>query len=306
MKLTIDNLQGQGAVDYTAALDGAFAPRVERKINQPAQLRCSLMGGSSGFVVPLAGGRVILAKTGGSVIFTGYLTQAPEFEYLGWGEQGAVYRYELAAESDEVLLDQKALPNRSPFVERTAGAALRQLAQDLLPGWFDTSAVQDVDTLAAYQVNPQKKFSYHAAEIALAARASYRAMNGELLLAPVGAASYALNESDANVSSMNLKLVCPKLLVNDITVIGLEEPQAYVRDYFVGDGLSLRFYLSQKPFPQTKPALIDEQYLGAVLDPATWGGERSGIRSFGTCTNVASEWGHGTRWANNGSVHRED
>jgi hypothetical protein len=272
MKLTIDNLQGQGAVDYTAALDGAFAPRVERKINQPAQLRCSLMGGSSGFVVPLAGGRVILAKTGGSVIFTGYLTQAPEFEYLGWGEQGAVYRYELAAESDEVLLDQKALPNRSPFVERTAGAALRQLAQDLLPGWFDTSAVQDVDTLAAYQVNPQKKFSYHAAEIALAARASYRAMNGELLLAPVGAASYALNESDANVSSMNLKLVCPKLLVNDITVIGLEEPQAYVRDYFVGDGLSLRFYLSQKPFPQTKPALIDEQYLGAVLDPATWGG----------------------------------
>jgi hypothetical protein len=270
MKLTIDNLQGQGAVDYTAALDGAFAPRVERKLNQPAQLRCSLMGGSSGFVVPIAGARVILAKTSGSVIFTGYLTQAAQFEYLGWGEQGAAYRYELAAESDEVLLDQKALPNRAPFVERTAGAALRQLAQDLLPGWFDTSAVQDVDTLAAYQVNPQKKFSYHAAEIALAARASYRALNGALLLAPVGAASYAFNEGDANFSPMNLKLVCPKLLINDVTVIGLEEPQAYVRDYFVGDGLSLRFYLSQKPFPQSKPALIDEQYLGTALDPSTW------------------------------------
>ena len=54
-----------------------------------------------------------------------------------------MYRYDLIAESDEVLLDQKALPNRAPFVERSAGSALRQLAQDLLPGGFDTSAVQE-------------------------------------------------------------------------------------------------------------------------------------------------------------------
>src|SRR5580698_4714338 len=178
MKLTIDNLQGAGPVDYTAALDGTVAPRVERKINQPSGLRCSLLGSSAGFVVPAAGGRVSLVKANGAFVFTGYLTQAPQCEYLGFGEQGGVYRYELVAESDEVLLDQKALPNRAPSVERTAGAALRQLAQDLLPGGFDTSAVQDVDTLAAYVVNPQKTFSNHAAEIALAARASYRAMNG--------------------------------------------------------------------------------------------------------------------------------
>ena len=42
------------------------------------------------------------------------------------------------------------------------------------------------------------------------------------------------------------------MLVNDVTVIGLDEPQAYVRDYFVGDGLSLRFYLSQTPFQQER------------------------------------------------------
>ncbi len=38
----------------------------------------------------------------------------------------------------------------------------------------------------------------------------------------------------------------------------------------MGDGLSLKFYLSQKPFAQAKPALIDEQYPGPELDPATW------------------------------------
>jgi hypothetical protein len=36
------------------------------------------------------------------------------------------------------------------------------------------------------------------------------------------------------------------------------------------DGLSLKFYLSQKPFAQAKPALIDEEYLGPNLDPTTW------------------------------------
>lgn len=37
-----------------------------------------------------------------------------------------------------------------------------------------------------------------------------------------------------------------------------------------GSGLSLRFYLSQIPFQQSRPALIDEEYVGPGLDPATW------------------------------------
>jgi hypothetical protein len=270
MKLTIDNLQGLGPQDYTGALDGTKLPKVERKLNQPAELQFSLLANGPGFVIPVTGARVTLGKTNGSDVFTGYVTEAPQYEYLGWGEQGPVYRYNVVAQSDEVLLDQKALPNRSPFVDRSAGNALRQLAQDLLPGWFDTGAVQDVDTLASYAVNPQMNFSFHAAEIALAARGSFRTMNGALILAPVGAAAYALNESDTNFSPEGLWLSSPNLLANELTVIGLNEPQAYVRDYFVGDGESLKFYLSQKPFAQAKPALIDEEYLGPDLDPTTW------------------------------------
>lgn len=270
MKLTIDNLQGLGAADYTAALDTTVAPQIERKLNRPTGLRLSLMANSAGFVMPVSGARIMLAKGNGDLLFTGYLTQTPQAEYLGWGERGAVYRYDVVAESDEVLLDQKALPNRAPFVGRTAGSALRQLAEDLLPGGFDTSAVQDVDVLAAYAVNPEEKFSDHAAKIALAARASYRAMNGALVLAPVGGATYAISESDANFSPAGLKVSSPGVVINDVTVIGLEEPQAYVRDYFVGDGLSLRFYLSQMPFQQSRRALIDEQYAGPDVDRTTW------------------------------------
>jgi hypothetical protein len=270
MKLTIDNLQGQGPQDYTASLDLTKSPTVVRKMNQPAKLQFSLVANSPGFVVPVMGGRVMLGKANGSDVFTGYIVATPQYEYLGWGEQGPVYRYNIEAQSDEILLDQKALPNRSPFVDRSAGDALRQLAQDLLPGEFDTSAVQDVDTLANYAVNPQKPFSYHAAEVAVATRGSFRSMNGALILEPVGTASFALNETDANFSPAGLRLDNPNLLMNEVTVIGQEEPQAYVRDYFVGDGESLKFYLSQEPFAQAKPAIIDEEYLTSTLDPTIW------------------------------------
>src|SRR5579863_8597258 len=148
MRLTMDNLDGRGEVDYTGMLDASVTPRVERTINQPSTFQCGLLGGSMGFVVPVQGARLVLTKGDGTFIFTGYLTETPQYEYLGWGEPGSIYRYKLVAESDEVLLDQKALPNRAPFVARSAGSALRQLVQDLLPGGFDTSAVEDVDVLA--------------------------------------------------------------------------------------------------------------------------------------------------------------
>ena len=268
MKISIDNLGGLGPVDYTAALDASIAPCVERKLNQPSAFTCTLLGGSPGFVDPLAGARVVVAKETGEFLFTGYLTKTPECEYLGWGQSRPVYRYRLLAESDEVLLDQKALPVRAPLVGRSAGSALKQLVENLLPGRFDTSGVADVDVLAAYQVNPQKTFSYHAGQIASSARSCYRVMNGAITLSAAGAATYAIRETDQNFSPGGLKLICRKTTVNDVTVVGREEPQAYVRDYFVGDERTQRFYLSQQPFQQSRRALVDEKYLD--LDPTMW------------------------------------
>lgn len=268
MKICFDNFDGLGAVDYTSALDATVAPVIERGINQPSCMSCTLVG--RGFAVPVASARVVITLRDGTFLFTGYLTEAPTFEYLGQGEHGPVYRYAIVAESDELLLDQRALPDRAAFVRRSAGSALCQLAEDLLPGKFNVGEVEDVDVLAVYPVNPQKKFSGHAAEIARAARASYRSMNGALMLAPVGSVSYALNESDPDFSPDALTLTQPARVVNDATVIGLEEPQTYVRDYFVGDGMSLKFYLSQTPFPQSGPTLVNEKYLGPGLDASTW------------------------------------
>jgi hypothetical protein len=270
MKLQIDNLEGQGPVDYTSAIDGSRSPQVVRKLNQPSELRLSLVADSPNFVVPVTGARLTLGLTNGQDVFTGYLMQSPVFEYLGWGERGPVYRYDLVAQSDEGLLDEKRLPDRCPFLDRSAGDALRQLTQDLMPGIFDTSGVQDLDSLAWYASDPRKTWSQHAAEIAIQARASYRIVNGALILAPLGATAYALNETDTAFSPGGLKLQPVNGLINDVTVVGQSEPQAYVTDYFVGDGLTLKFYLSHSPFTKTSKTLFDEEYTISPLEPTLW------------------------------------
>lgn len=270
MKLQIDNLDGRGPQDYTSMIDGSRLPQVTRRLNKPAVLKVSLLASGTDFVVPVSGARITLGRINGQDVFSGYLTSAPVYEYLGWAERGPIYRYNVVAQSDEVILDRKRLPDRVPFVDRSAGNALRQMAQDLDPGVFDVSAVQNLDALATYVPDPQKKFSEHAGEIALQSRGSYRVMDGKIVLAPVGAATYALNESDANFSPERLTLQPVSAPWNDVTTIGNTEPEAYAKDYFVGDNLTTKFYLSQTPFTKSSSTILSEEYSGTALDPTRW------------------------------------
>ena len=78
MRITFDNGDGLGAVDYTGAVDRASAPVIERKLNQPSTLRCGLLADAR-FVIPQARARVVITKNDGTLLFTGYLVQAPTF-----------------------------------------------------------------------------------------------------------------------------------------------------------------------------------------------------------------------------------
>lgn len=102
MILTIDNLQGRGSQDYTTSVDATVPPKIVRKLNKPARLQFSLLANSAVFVVPGIGARAILKKSSGTIVFTGYLTEAPQYECIGSGQAGPVYRYNVIAESDEV------------------------------------------------------------------------------------------------------------------------------------------------------------------------------------------------------------
>ncbi len=270
MRLTIDNFDNAGVRDYTANLNADAQPRIQRKLNSPSRLTVSLVAPTPDFVVPAKGGRIVLERADGQKLFTGYVSGAPDYEYMGWGERGPMYQYSVAALSDEFLLDRKSIPARAPFTHRAAGDMLKQLANDLAPGVFDTSAVEGVETQPSYTVSQQVKWSQQAASIALRARGAYRAHDGKLYFSAVGKNMYTLDEISADFCSDGLKLSSPDTLVNDLLVLGQVEPNAYVKDYFLGDGYTLTYYLSQTPYLTRLGVVVDEEYKGAALDAHFW------------------------------------
>ncbi len=274
MQLLIDNLDGRGAQDLSALVDSATDITVVRKLNCPAALNLSLIPTQSTFVAPTNGARVSLGCTDGLSLFTGYLTADPCRTYVGQGDHGPVYRYDLQALSDAMLLDQKTVELVPAFVARNGGDAFRQLTQDVLPGWFDLTGIEAGDPVPYFEANPSKKWSVTAAQIGLAARCSYRDNAGKLILTALGRNTYPLAESDSTFSPDGLRLQNVNRMANDVTVLGEPEPAAHVKDYFVGDGTTTTFYLSQIPFTRTNESsvsnrtILDEEY--SELDLTHW------------------------------------
>jgi hypothetical protein len=269
MKLTIDNNDSRGPQDYTRYLDVAALPRISRKLNRAAQLTATLAAADSSFVPPVNGGRIILQRSDGYKLFTGYLVAEPQRSPLGFAQQGRAWKYVLEAQDDSWLLERNVLAIRPPFTWRSAGDALRTITNDVLPGILDLSGVQDIGSINQYATNAQKSWSEHAQELATMMRASYAVQDGKLTFQPVGGQSFTISEADSRFFPEGLTLNKPDDLRNDVTIVGGLEPKLYVRDYFLGDGLALGFTLSSHPYDAAAATLFQEDYLGS-LTPTLW------------------------------------
>jgi len=255
--------------DYTSALDSTIAPRITRKLNAPEAMAFVLTSADSAFVVPQARQRVTLTRSDGHKLFTGYLDAAPEYEYLGWGAGGPAYRYKLTATSDECLLDAKRLPRSVQRVQSNARDLLRDLGEAVLPGALDYSLAQPIGPLLHFAANGERKWSEHAAGVAAQTRSVYRACDGKLSLAPLGLTTHTIDESAATFSPQLLEFMRQDRPINDVLALGGAEPGAYVKDYFLGDGVTVLFRLSQVAYAGTE-TLVNEEFKSGALTPSAW------------------------------------
>ena len=184
--------------------------------------------------------------------------------------RAAVWRYGLAAVDDSWLLEHNAPTPRTPFTYRTAGEALRTITSDVLPGVLDVSGVQDLGYVNQFVVSSQKSWQEHARELATRERACCRVHDGKLVFQPVGQQNFTVDERDATFLPKGLTVAQPDKLGNDATIAGEPEPTTYVRDYFIGDGVSLGFYLSRSPFSMATVTVVEEEYAGTGLNPTLW------------------------------------
>ncbi len=262
--------------DYTSALDATRPLTIERKLNEPSicQFWLALPAGSK-LVTPCRNQSISITGDDGTLYFTGYIAVSPLPEYAGFGISGPCYRISIQALSDEVLLDQLLMPPSTGATGETAGSLMNGLVTRTGSTSLSTHSLSLSAPVSNFVPSPGAPFSRSAGRLANSARATYRAVNGELTLSSVQSTVHTLNESDGSLSLANLAFTASlkRALVNDVTVCGDHEPVAYVTEYFLGDGITTQFYLTAEPyFPApSKATIIRELFDGPEIDERVWG-----------------------------------
>ena len=274
MKVTIDNLDGAGAVDYSAALCADGPLKIERALNAPSICSGMLDVSDASLAVPARRGRVVVTAASGTVLFTGYVATEPEAVYAGAGLMGPVYRYAFSAVSDEWLLDKQAVPLSGAGLAQSGGQLLTTLTSRVDDGLFTMTEVMNGLAVGVFQPSQTGSWSANAGVIANTTYAAYRVLDGAVSLQPAGTVTHALSDGDGTLQVATLKTTQMKELANDVTVSGEEEPSAYVTETFAGDGTTTVFQLSEDPFkPKTtanSSLLLTDSFNEAVLDTQIW------------------------------------
>lgn len=269
MKLTING------VDYTAALDAVKPLTIERKLNQPSSCMFFLsLGASSTLPVPVRNQPIAVAGDSGTVYFTGYVAATPMPEYAGFGVTGPQYRYVIEAFSDEILLDQQLLPPGTTVANEPLSTVLSAMVAHTGSSALNTGGLSLTAPVGNFSPAAGSSFSENAGLVASQVRAAYRALNGSLDVQNVGGTVHPLDETQGTLtlSSLAFSAATNRALANDVTVCGESEPVVYATEYFLGDGVTTSFALSQEPYflPTAKSKLISELFNEGQLLTDVW------------------------------------
>lgn len=269
MKITIQDQ------DYTAALDAAHPLAIERKLNEPSvcQLWLSLPSNGS-LVMPSRNQSMAVTGDDDTPYFTGYIAVSPLPEYAGLGIEGPRYRIAIQALSDELLLDQLAMPRSMGATGQTAGDLMATLVTHSGAKNLSTEGLILDAKVSNFVPAPGAPWSKSAGQVANLARAAYRVVNGTLSLLSVQSTVHTLNETDGslNLSNLGLTASVKRALANDVTVCGEPEPVANVTEYFRGDGITTQFYLAAEPYlaPSARTTIIRELFNEPQIDSRFW------------------------------------
>src|SRR5579863_1667150 len=262
-------------VDYSASVDAKYPLTIDRKLNEPTacQLWLSLTE-DAGLATPVRNQPLVISGDDGSMYFTGYIAASPLPEFAGMGCEGPRYRIAIRAMSDELLLDQVPLSSTKIAAGMTAGQLLTSLVMHTRSTALATQNLTLAAPISTFATAPGTSWSQRAGQLANQARASYRALGGNLSLGSIPTNVHPLSEEDGTLRLDNLTLTptVSRVIANDITVCGEHEPVAYVTEYFQGDGATAQFKLGATPFflAAAKSKIITELFNESTLDLGAW------------------------------------
>ena len=274
MKLTIDNLDGAGAVDYSGAISSEGRLRIERQLNAPSRCGFQLVLGGTPLALPRRKGRVVVLSDAGAVLFTGYLATTPELVFAGSSMGTTVFRAAVGAISDDWLLDRQGLAGAAAGLSQPADALLRTLTARTGAGAIVSGAAAETRDVGVFLPDRTRSWSSNAGVLAAAAYSGYRVVSGALNLLSAGAVVHSFDDSDGTLLPQEVRISQLKELANDVTLTGEMEPSVYVTELFEGDGSTTVFKLSAPPFHPARRSgggpLLNDPFTATQIDGDTW------------------------------------
>lgn len=272
MPLTFTSTAAGTSADYLRYL-GERPTKTDRK-NEPSTLAFSLIPIDGSFVKLVRGNYIKLDTVTYPNWFTGYITTDPELTYIGTNSSHQpVFGYKYSAVSDEYILSLKPLGIVPPFVNTNMGTIITSLAEMLVPGAFTYTGVQAGIRVARYVPDPQAKFSDVIKSFCDSTQYRFRANNHALVFQPQDATpcGTTIDGNSKHFTPSRLTLTpSTDPIINDAVVFGDIEPQDYVNEYFVGDGLTGVFPLLTSPYGVDRTIFLDEDFSSGSFDPTKW------------------------------------
>jgi hypothetical protein len=262
-------LNGQ---DYSSVLSAAPPLSIVRTLNKPSQCNLALQLGASALPMPQRNQSLAISADNGTVLFTGYIVSDPVQELAGQSMSGPEYLTHCSAWSEEYALDRQPLPwinqpNASGGVAQGAGTMLAAITARLSSQGIAATVAAGA-TVGCYHPRPGTTWSQCAGDLAAASRSAYRVHDAVLSLTPVGTVQHSLDSGTLVASSIEFKST--RVLANDVTLSGAEEPDCYALELFQGDGATTVFDLTRTQFAVRGKTLLDDSFTASALNLQTW------------------------------------
>jgi hypothetical protein len=289
LKITIDNRDGNGPIDYSGALAGPTPLKIERKLNAPTVCQARLL--PTGAAIPRRNGRVMVSAESSALLFSGYVVSEPEGIFAGEGCEGTIYLLQVSALSDDIILDRQRASQTTTAVLQAAGDVLSALTLRA-GGGADVTAQGTTAMIGSFASEAGQSWSSNTGLLASAGRTAYRVVNGEVSLTSIGSTVHALNETDGSLKPALLTASRARELVNDVTLCGAIEAQNYVTEIFQGDGITTSFTLTQLPLLR-KSKIIEDAFTETSINPLVWTVQDPGNRVTLTAAGLTVNGGSG-------------
>jgi hypothetical protein len=295
LKISIDNHDGLGPLDYTGCLSGNSSLKLERTLNMPAVCSMLLDCNGQARAVPAIYGRVIATSDTGLVLFTGYVALLPAWELAGAGVTGLLYLHSVTAISDEILLDLQGVPVTSASTGLSLAQMMQMLKSLVDPTRITIAAGNTSRIVGQFTPMPEESWSANAGVLSSMARAGYRVINQQLSVLAIGTTTHFLSDTAGTLDLSQFAISQARSLANDVTVCGESEPQAYVTDVFQGDGTTTTFVLTHTPLRVSalKGAIVTDSFGGPGLNPQIWQENDPGSRFSFTSAGLTVNGGNG-------------